>query len=144
MSIPVPPERLRTEITERGPNAYLLSVSDDGHPHAVHDSVRWEGDALVADVGKRTAANAAARPAVSLLFPVRGDGDYSLIVDGTAIVAAHDEGCRLLITPRRAVLHRAAATPAPASSCGADCVPLMETPRAPRASPGRPSRSPTS
>jgi hypothetical protein len=136
MSIPVPPERLRTEITERGPNAYLLSVSDDGHPHAVHGSVRWEGDALVADVGKRTAANAAARPAVSLLFPVRGEGDYSLIVDGTAVVA----GRRVLITPTRAVLHRAAATPAPASSCGADCVPLMETPRAPRASPGRPSR----
>ena len=136
MSIPVPPELLCNEITERGPNAYLLSVSDDGHPHAVHGAVRWERDALVADVGKRTAANAAARPAVSLLFPVRGDGDYSLIVDGTAVVADR----RVLITPTRAVLHRPAPAPTPASSCGADCVPLMETPRAPRASPGRPSR----
>ena len=122
MSIPVPLERLRAAVAERGRIAYVLTVSDDGRPHAVHGTVRWEGDALAADVGRRSAANAAARPAVSLLYPVRSDGDYSLIVDGTATVA----GQRLLVTPTRAVLHRPAPAPDPASaSCEADCVPLF-------------------
>jgi len=124
MSVPVPLPRLRAAIEERGASGYLLTVCDDGSPHAVHTPVGWEGDSIVADVGKRSAANAAARPAVSLLFPVREDGDYSLIVDGTAVVDAHD-GRRLRITPTKAVLHRPAAAPDPASPCDADCVPLL-------------------
>jgi hypothetical protein len=80
---------------------------------------------LADDLGQRRAANAAARPSVSLLYPVRLDGDYSLIVDGTAAVASQEEGHRLLITPTKAVLHRPAAAPDPASQCSADCVPLL-------------------
>jgi pyridoxamine 5'-phosphate oxidase-like protein len=122
MSIPVGLDRLRAAVHERGAAAYVLTVSDDGRPHAVHASTRWEGDALAVDVGKRTAANAAARPGVSLLFPVRTPGDYSLIVDGTAVVA----GQRVRITPTKAVLHRPAASPDPASPCADDCVPLLK------------------
>src|SRR5215471_9387062 len=48
MSIPVPADRLRAAIEERPPRAYVLTVSDDGRPHAVHGSVRWEGDLLAA------------------------------------------------------------------------------------------------
>ena len=125
MSIPVPLERLRSAIAERGGNAYLLTVTDDARPHAVHVPVRWEGDVLVADVGTRSAVNAGARGSVSLLYPVRVEGDYTLIVDGTAAVASREDGHRLLITPTKAVLHRAAAAPDPASPCGADCVPLL-------------------
>ncbi len=121
MSIPVPLESLRAALNDRGENAYLLTVADDARPHAVHVPVRWQGDVLAADVGKRSAANAAARPSVSLLYPVRVDGDYSLIVDGTPVVASPEEGHRLLITPTKAVLHRPAAAPDPASPCGADC-----------------------
>jgi len=128
MSIAVPLDRLRAALDERGANAYLLTVSDDGRAHAVHGPVRWEGDALVVDAGKRSAANAEARPAVSLLYPVRSPGDYSLIVDGTAIVTVADDGARVLITPTRAVLHRPAATADPESACGADCVPLFPEP----------------
>ena len=130
MSIPVPLDGLRTAMEERGPGAYLLSVSDDGRPHAVHCPVGWERDQLTIEVGKRSAANAAARPSVSLLYPVRTAGDYSLIIDGTASVATLAQGQRLLITPTRAVLHRPAAVPDPASSCGADCVEIM--PKQPR------------
>jgi hypothetical protein len=126
MSIPVPLGRLRAAVEERGGAAYLLTVSDDGRPHAVHGPVRWEGDVLSTDVGTRSAANAAARPSVSLLYPVRSGGDYSLIVDGTAVIAARDQGRRLLITPTKAVLHRPAAVPDPASPCAADCVPLLD------------------
>lgn len=103
----------------------MLTVTDDARPHAVHVAVQWEGDALSTEVGKRSAANAAARSAVSLLYPIRTDGDYTLIVDGTAVVAPHENGARLLITPTKAVLHRAAAAPDPLSSCTADCVPLL-------------------
>ena len=122
MSIPLPFDRLHAAVEERGPRVYLLTVSDDARPHAVHCPACWEGDGLRVTVGRRSAANAAARPAVSLLFPLRTDGDYSLIVDGTATLDGAD---RLRITPTRAVLHRPAAAPDPASGCGADCVPLL-------------------
>jgi hypothetical protein len=130
MSIPVSLEELRTAVAERGPSAYVLTVSDDGHPHAVHGPVRWDGDVLVAEVGRRTAANATARPAVSVLYPVRAAGDYSLIVDGTAVVASGPDGQRLLVTPTKAVLHRPAKVADPTtSSCDADCVPLLPASR---------------
>ncbi len=125
MSVPVPLLRLQAAVAERGTSGYLLTVSDDGGPHAVHAPVRWEGDVIVADVGKRSAANAAARPSVSLLFPVRAVGDYSLIVDGTAAVASSEGGHCIRVTPTRAVLHRPAVVSDPWSSCSADCVPLF-------------------
>ncbi|HJQ83606.1 MAG TPA: pyridoxamine 5'-phosphate oxidase family protein [Candidatus Binatia bacterium] len=131
MSIPVPLQRLRAAVAERGPGAYVLTVSDDGRPHAVHGAVRWDGDRLAVDVGRRTAANASARPGVSLLYPVRAEGDYSLIVDGTASVDAHGTEPRLLVAPTKAVLHRPAPSAAPVGSpCDADCVPLLSRDRA--------------
>ena len=129
MSIPVPLEGVRAAIEERGRHAYVLTVSDDGRPHAVHAIVSWEGDVLVADIGRRTAGNATARPSVSLLYPVRADGDYSLIVDGTATVTPGGDGHKMLLTPINAVLHRPAPAPDPTTSgCGADCVPLFPLP----------------
>ena len=128
MSVPVPLLRLQAAVEERGTSGYLLTVSDDGAPHAVHAPVRWDDDVIVADVGKRSAANVAARPSVSLLFPVRAMGDYSLIVDGTAAVAPSDSGQHVHVTPTRAVLHRPAVAPDPSSSCTADCVPLLAAP----------------
>jgi len=127
MSIPVPLDGLRTAVEERGARAYLLTVSADARPHVVHVAVQWEGDALAADVGKRTAAHAVARPVVSLLYPVRAEGDYSLIVDGSARVASREDGHRLLITPTKAVLHRPVPAPDPASPCDADCIPILRT-----------------
>src|SRR5262245_57560808 len=126
MSIPLALERLHAAVEERGAQAYLLTVSDDGRPHAVHLPVRWQGAALAVRVGRRTAANVGARPSVSLLFPLRAADDYSLIVDGTAAAALHGDAGDRLVTPTSAVLHRPAVTPAPtASSCEADCVPLL-------------------
>ena len=132
MSVPVALDRLRAAVAERGGHAYVLTVSDDGRPHAVHGAVAWRDDGLVADVGRRSAANATARSSVSLLFPVRHEGDYSLIVDGVATVAVDGDAHRLVVTPTAAVLHR----PAPAresstSSCEADCVPLVPGTRRP-------------
>lgn len=125
MSVPVPLQRLRAAVEERGTSGYLLTVSEDGSPHAVHAPVHWEDDVIVAEVGKRSAANAGARPSVSLLFPVRAEGDYSLIVDGTAAVGSDESRRTVRITPTHAVLHRPAVAPDPSSSCAADCVPLL-------------------
>jgi hypothetical protein len=125
MSVAVPLDGLRAAIAERGGGAYLLTVSDDGRPHVLHVAVRWDGDALAASVGKSSTRNAAERPAVSPVFPVRADGDYSLIVDGTAAPLDVAEGHAVRITPTKAVLHRAAVVPNPDSSCEADCVPIL-------------------
>ena len=129
MSIPVLLEKLRAACEERGPGAYVLTVSDDGRPHAVHAAVRWEGTILAAEVGRRSGANAQARPGVSLLFPVRSQGDYSLIVDGIAVIETTESGQCLRVTPTKAVLHRPAVVPDPAASCTADCVPLLPATR---------------
>jgi len=129
MSVPVALEALRAAIAERGLAAYLLTVSDDATPHVVHAAFRWEGDALVADVGKRTAANAAARPAVSVLFPLRDAADYSLIVDGSAVASTVGDVRAVRVTPTRAILHRPAAVPDPEASCAADCVTLLPSAR---------------
>lgn len=111
-------------VTERGPGVYLVTVSELGGPHTVYTTARWEDGAFIAEAGTTTAANAAARPLVSLLFPVRTHGDYSLIVDGLAKVEAGASGVRLRVNPTKAVLHRQGPSPDPTSSCGADCVPL--------------------
>jgi hypothetical protein len=135
MNIEMALGKLRTALDERGPGAYVLTVSDDGFPHSVHQDVAWDAGALVADIGARTAANAAARPRVCILFPVRSDGDYSLIVDGLGVVETGEGGPRLRVSPTRAVFHRPGAPADPASSCAADCVPVLVTlprPRAPR------------
>ncbi len=131
MSIPVSLDELRAALTERGDAAYLLTVSDEARPHAVHVAVQWRGDALEIDVGSRTAVNAAARPSVSLLCPVRYAGDYSLIIDGTAALVAGPGGQRVLVRPTKAVLHRPATTPNPAAPCSADCVPLFPASKTP-------------
>jgi pyridoxamine 5'-phosphate oxidase-like protein len=132
MNLEVALNRLRDAVGERSPAAYVLTTSEDGFPHSVHVPVRWEDGRFVAEVGARTAANAAARPRVSLLYPLRREDDYSLIVDGTALVEPADTGGRLRVTPTRAVFHRAGPSPDPTSSCTADCVPVLVTAPAPR------------
>ena len=117
--------RLGKAVAERGPGAYVLTVSNDGRPHAVYLNVAWSDGRLVADVGNTTAANAKVRPDISLLFPVRAAGDYSFFVDGRAAVESGDGVHRLVLTPTRAVLHRHGAAPDPESSCTSDCVPVL-------------------
>ncbi len=121
--------RLAAAVKERGGAAYVVTVTAEGRPHATYAPVRWEGEGLAAEVGVQTALNAQARPLVTLLFPVRRDGDYSLIIDGSATVAPGRR--HLFLTPTRAMLHRPGAPSDPASSCTADCVPLLASLTAP-------------
>lgn len=126
MSISVALDRLRAEAERCGRAPYLLTVSDDGCPHAVSVAAAWEEFRVVAGVGRRSAANASLRPRVSLLWPPAEAGGYSLIVDGDARVEGSGDAARVWITPLRGVLHRPAATPASApAGCSADCVPIL-------------------
>lgn len=115
---------LEAILRERGGHAYLITVTEQGGPHAIYVPVHREQDRFVAEAGAKTAAYAAARPQVSLLYPVRAAGDYSLIVDGMASVEAAVAGPRVRVSPTRIVLHRAEPGPDPEAGCGADCIPL--------------------
>jgi hypothetical protein len=122
MSLPVAIKDLEAAVRERGSAVYVITTNAQARPHVVLAEVVRHEDGFVAEVGKRTAANARRQPHVSLLFPVRGPSDYSLIVDAVATV---DEPTHLRLAPTRAVLHRPLPASVPAvSSCGSDCVPL--------------------
>jgi Pyridoxamine 5'-phosphate oxidase len=125
VNIDVARERLAAAVRDRGNGAYIVTVTEEGTPHVVHAHIDWEGGELVAGVGARTADNASARPRVSLLYPIRSDGDYSLIVDGIARVEATGDGRRLCVTPARGVYHRPGPSPDPTSSCTDDCIPIF-------------------
>jgi hypothetical protein len=115
MSVGVELDRLHEEVARFGPHPYLLTVSDDGRPHATSVTVGFDGEDLVAGVGRRSAANVAERPAISLLWPPIEDGGFSLIVDGVGSV----EGERVNLRPEKAILHRQRA-----DGPGSDCVRL--------------------
>ena len=123
MSIPVDLSGL-AEVLGRYRFAYLMTSSERGAPHAVAVNAVLQGGELVVDeAGRRTRDNALQRPEVALVWPPQSESDYSLIVDGRAIVA----GSGLRVTPARAVLHRPtqpreAATP---GACGSDCVEIV-------------------
>lgn len=109
VSIAVPIPELFDQLDGWG-WCYLLTVSDDGRPHllalrpvvvGVDAERRLRFDAG----GGRACGNAAARPAVTLVFPPgeRADG-FSLVVDGEAAV----DGEHVDVRPTWAVLHRPA------------------------------------
>jgi hypothetical protein len=120
MSIPVDLSKL-AEAMARYRFAYLLTSSERGAPHALAVTPVLQGGELVVNkTGRRTRDNAQQRADVALVRPPLSEADYSLIVDGQAVVAG--EGLR--ITPARAVLHRPAPSREPAvpGACGSDCV----------------------
>ena len=125
MSIPVALDELRAAIGKTDRSPFLLTVSDDGRPHSVAVDAKWRDDELELPVGDRSLANAGARPLVTLLWPARDVGGYTLIVDADVTATrGTGEGDNLVrVRPTRAVLHRPAVGDT-GSSCGADCIPV--------------------
>ncbi|HET7740198.1 MAG TPA: pyridoxamine 5'-phosphate oxidase family protein [Mycobacterium sp.] len=123
MSIKVDLDRLSDALSDFG-LGYLITVGDDFRAHTVSiDTVISDGVFNIDHIGNTTRRNVIEHADVTLLWPPREQGGYSLIVDGRGEV--HGDG--LCATPTRAVLHRSATPRAPsASGCAEDCMPLAE------------------
>ena len=107
MSIQVDLEDVREQVEACGSYAYLLTVTDDGRPHAVSLRPEWHGDDLVVRPGPRTTGNAERSPEVSLLWPVSGRDGFALFVNGRAEVRMDGEGTTaVVVKPTSAVLHK--------------------------------------
>jgi len=129
VSVAVELERLREEVARFGARPYLITVGADGRPHAVSVTVDWEGEELFAAAGATTVRNAAASPAVTLLWAPIEAGGYSLIADVMARVDGDGGPASIVaLRPVKAVLHRTVPGPDARSPCGMDCVPLYSAP----------------
>ncbi len=119
MSLAVDLEGLDERIAEFGPAAFLVTVGDDGHPHVVSVAVARDGDRLATRAGRRTRANLAARPILTLLWPAGPGGQYSLLVDGEVAAGGPgaDDDPTVAVTPTHAVLHRVADAPGEGPTC---------------------------
>lgn len=107
MSIEVALEDLPAAVAARRARPYLVSVRDD-RPHVVSVTVACRDGVLVVGAGRRTSANVAGNPAVTLLWPLdAADPAHTLLVDGRA--TADPGGGTLTIVPTSAILHRARA-----------------------------------
>jgi len=126
MSISVALDELRAQIERFPSDPFVLTVSDDSRPHLVAATATWDGDELVMRVGTSTAANAGARPSVSMLWAPATRGEFSLIVDGqvTGTAPASAGGHELRFRPTHAVLHRPASPDAATTN---DCEPVFDT-----------------
>jgi uncharacterized glyoxalase superfamily protein PhnB len=114
MSVPVDLAALATEIERFGPCALLVTTSPERQAHVTSVLVRSEDGALVMGAGRRSRANAAANPSVTVVWPVGSDPAYCLLVDGEAAQCADET---LAVTPTAAVLHRRADASAELPSC---------------------------
>jgi len=122
-------ERLAAALPDY-PFAYLITVDDDYRVHTVTvEPTLREATIDVGLIGGRTRNNLAHRADLTLLWPPREPGGYSLIVDGKAELSdpqdPADEAARLGVVPTRALLHREADSPAgvaKAKGCLHDCV----------------------
>lgn len=105
--------------------AYLITVGADHRAHAIAVQPVLTGGVFDLGVpGATTTRNLEQHPGVTLVWPPRKVGGYSLIVDGAGNV-----GASLTVTPERAVLHRpAGGAPAGPTGCPHDCVPLETQP----------------
>jgi hypothetical protein len=104
MSVKVQLDQLADALADFG-SGYLITVSDDHHAHTLAIApVLRDGVFEVGSVGTSTRRNLADREGVTLLWPPRSAGGYTLIVDGTGSF----DGETLQVVPTHAVLHRPA------------------------------------
>lgn len=106
MSIPVDVGDLPRTLEDFGPG-YLLTVSPEGRVKAVSVEPVVDGETvLVRGPGRGSLANVGGNPVLTLLYPPREPGGFSLLVDGTGRVEGED----VRVSPSSAVLHRAHST----------------------------------
>jgi hypothetical protein len=82
MSVKVELEKLLEVASGFGTVPMLLTVDGDGRPRASAVSVVWDGATARVRAGRKSVANAADRPLVSLLWPAPPGERFALLVDG--------------------------------------------------------------
>jgi hypothetical protein len=111
---------VRRAVADFGPRATIITVAESLRPHVVTAVVGVDGESLLIDVGAGTRANLVAHPDLALVWTPPGNGEYELILDGTAEHIGEPDG-RSVSTVRIAVaggiLHRLAGLPDGAPSC---------------------------
>jgi hypothetical protein len=85
VSLRVELEKLLEVAGRFGTEPMLLTVDDDGRPRAAAVTVRWDGVHALVGAGRRSVANAAERPLVSLLWPAPPGERFALLVDGEVV-----------------------------------------------------------
>ena len=111
---------VRRLIREFGSRATLVTVGESLRPHVVTAMITIDGERLIADVGARTRSNAIARPGLTLVWDPDGDGEYQLILDGTADEVGEPnerEVGTLRIAVVGGILHRLAGLPEGPPTC---------------------------
>jgi hypothetical protein len=118
----MPAPTLADAIAQYGPDAYLLTIANDG-PHTSFVSVDLKGNVIACAVGKSAAGNITSKPNVSLFWPPRESGGYALVVNGSATKHLETDGVtRVEITLTKSVLHRPGPKPSDGDGlCALDC-----------------------
>ena len=122
MSVKVDLDRLAETLADFA-FGYLITVGDDYRAHTVSVVPQLADGVLdIGPIGNTTRRNASQHSAVTVTWPPREPGGYTLIVDGRAELS----DTAMSVVPTRAVLHRPAGPdfPTPTTGCLHDCVPL--------------------
>jgi len=104
----VTPEQLREVAAKYGPAAYVLTTGDDSRTRVTHSAVSVASGVVDCVLGGRAAANALARPGISVLWAATDAEPMSLIADGVAEPDEAGEDGSFSIRIESAMLHRAA------------------------------------
>jgi hypothetical protein len=91
VSLRVELEKLLEVAGRFGTVPMLLTVDDDGRPRAAAVAVSWDGVHAIVTAGRRSLANAVARPLVSLLWPAPAGEKFALLVDGEVVTTEISE-----------------------------------------------------
>ena len=111
---------VRRLIGEFGSRATLVTVTESLRPHIVTAMIGVDGDRLVADVGSRTRSNVIDHPGLTVVWNPIGDGEYQLILDGTAEHVGEPnerDVSTLRIAVVGGILHRLAGLPEGPPTC---------------------------
>lgn len=113
---------LRSALDDYGPDAYLITVGEDG-PHTGNVTVALDGDTVTCALGNSAKRNVATRPNVSLLWPPRETGGYGIILNGRAEIDNEPNGtAQARISLTKSVFHRPGPKPDNAGGpCQSDC-----------------------
>jgi Pyridoxamine 5'-phosphate oxidase len=117
MSVKVELEKLLEVAAGFGTVPMLLTADGDGRPRASAVSVEWDGATARVRAGRKSVANAATRPLVSLLWPAPPGERFALLVDGEVAGTEPDDdpktGGFVTVTATSAILHLVHRPPSP-------------------------------